>query len=70
MHIPENYLSPETCGVMLATAAPFWYLSIRKVEAQVSLHKETIPMLGLSSLIFRYRGEQRLMQSEVFFLLS
>lgn len=49
MHIPENYLSPETCGVMLATAAPFWYFSIRKVEAQVSLHKETIPMLGLSS---------------------
>lgn len=49
MHIPENYLSPQTCGVMLTAVAPFWYLSVRKVDAQIKLHKETIPMLGLSS---------------------
>ncbi|BCA87034.1 cobalt transporter CbiM [Enterococcus saigonensis] len=49
MHIPENYLSPQTCGVMLATVAPVWYVSIKKVDAQIKLHKETIPMLGLSS---------------------
>lgn len=49
MHIPENYLSPQTCGVMLATVAPVWYISVKKVDAQIKLHKETIPMLGLSS---------------------
>ncbi len=25
MHIPDGYLSPATCGVMYAAAAPFWY---------------------------------------------
>lgn len=49
MHIPENYLSPQTCSVMLATVAPVWYISVKKVDAQIKLHKETIPMLGLSS---------------------
>lgn len=26
MHIPDGYLSPATCAVMYAGAAPFWYL--------------------------------------------
>ncbi|MGI9037109.1 MAG: energy-coupling factor ABC transporter permease, partial [Pyrinomonadaceae bacterium] len=26
MHIPDGYLSPVTCAVMYAAAAPFWYL--------------------------------------------
>lgn len=49
MHIPENYLSPQTCAVMTTVMAPVWYKSIRKIEIQVKLNKEMIPMLGISS---------------------
>lgn len=49
MHIPENYLSPQTCAVMAGAMLPIWYKSVHKVEEQVKLHKETIPMLGISS---------------------
>ena len=27
MHIPDGYLSPATCGVMYAAAAPFWLIA-------------------------------------------
>ena len=30
MHIPENYLSPSTCGVLAVAMAPIWYLSVQK----------------------------------------
>lgn len=49
MHIPENYLSPQTCAVMAGVMVPVWYKSVRKVETQIKLKKETIPMLGISS---------------------
>lgn len=42
MHIPENYLSPSTCGVLGAVMVPIWLLSIRKV-------KETVPREKLPS---------------------
>ncbi|MHB1006774.1 MAG: cobalt transporter CbiM [Chloroflexota bacterium] len=32
MHIPDGYLSPQTCAVMYAAAAPFWYVAARKVK--------------------------------------
>lgn len=32
MHIPENYLSPGTCGVLAVAMAPIWYISIQKVK--------------------------------------
>ena len=36
MHIPENYLSPSTCGVMGAVMVPVWLHAARKV-------RETVP---------------------------
>lgn len=44
MHIPENYLSPSTCGVMTAAMVPVWAHAVKKVNAE--LPKEKIPMLG------------------------
>ncbi len=32
MHIPDGYLSPSTCAVLYATAAPFWYMALRKTK--------------------------------------
>lgn len=49
MHIPENYLSPSTCGVMGAVMIPIWYESIKKVKIQMKERKETIPLLGIAS---------------------
>lgn len=49
MHIPENYLSPSTCGVMGVVMLPIWYESIKKVKVQVKERKETIPLLGIAS---------------------
>ncbi|HBE80185.1 MAG TPA: cobalamin biosynthesis protein CbiM, partial [Firmicutes bacterium] len=31
MHIPEGYLSPQTCGVMGAVMLPIWAATGRKV---------------------------------------
>lgn len=35
MHIPDGYLSPQTCAVGFAVAAPFWVASAAKVEGRV-----------------------------------
>lgn len=32
MHIPDGYLSPSTCAVLYAAAAPFWYVSLQKMK--------------------------------------
>ena len=32
MHIPDGYLSPSTCAVLYAAAAPFWYTALRRVK--------------------------------------
>ena len=45
MHIPENYLSPETCAVMAAAMVPVWYKSVKKVRETVP--KEKMPLLGI-----------------------
>lgn len=45
MHIPENYLSPETCAVMAAAMVPVWYKAAKKVRETVP--KEKMPLLGI-----------------------
>lgn len=45
MHIPENYLSPSTCAVMAAAAAPALALSAKRVKE--NLPKEKITLLGV-----------------------
>jgi cobalt/nickel transport system permease protein len=47
MHIPENYLSPQTCAVMTVAMAPVWVASVKKVRAE--LPKEKIPMIGVAA---------------------
>src|ERR1700674_3950685 len=45
MHIPDGYLSPSTCAVLAAAAAPFWYVALQRVKA--SLSARLIPLLSL-----------------------
>lgn len=47
MHIPDNYLSPQTCAVMTAAMVPVWTVSVRKVKA--ALPKEKISVLGVGA---------------------
>ena len=49
MHIPDNYLSPESCAVLAVAAAPVVGLSITKVRAQLKENKELAPMLGIAA---------------------
>lgn len=44
MHIPENYLSPATCGVMTVAMIPVWAHAIKKVK--IDLPKEKLPLVG------------------------
>lgn len=34
MHIPDGFLSPQTCAVCYATTAPFWYAAWRSLKRQ------------------------------------
>lgn len=53
MHIPENYLSPQTCAVMGAIMLPIWYKAVKEVEVKVKEAKEAVPMMGMmTSLSF------------------
>ncbi|MFN7920439.1 MAG: cobalt transporter CbiM [Bryobacteraceae bacterium] len=45
MHIPDGYLSPSTCAVLYAGAAPFWYVATKRVSAL--LHTRLVPLLSL-----------------------
>jgi cobalt/nickel transport system permease protein len=47
MHIPENYLSPQTCAVMAVAMVPVWAHAIKKVKQDVS--KEKMPLLGVGA---------------------
>ena len=47
MHIPENYLSPQTCAVMTAAVLPAWIVSVRKIRTEIP--KEKLPMLGAAA---------------------
>ena len=47
MHIPDNYLSPQTCGVAFAAMVPVWAVSIHKVHKE--LPEEKISYLGVAA---------------------
>lgn len=47
MHIPENYLSPETCAVMSVVMLPVWYLAVKKVKEEMP--KDKLPLLGIGA---------------------
>lgn len=47
MHIPENYLSPSTCGVLAAVMVPVWVHAGRKVKETVP--RDKMPLLGLAA---------------------
>ena len=47
MHIPDGYLSPATCAVLYAGAAPFWAVALRRVRQQ--LHTRLVPLISLFS---------------------
>lgn len=47
MHIPDGYLSPATCAVAYAAAAPFWFIAFRKVKRL--LHTKAVPLLAVFS---------------------
>jgi cobalt/nickel transport system permease protein len=45
MHIPDGYLSPATCAVLYAGAAPFWYVAIERMKK--ALQTRLVPLLSL-----------------------
>ncbi len=47
MHIPENYLSPSTCGVFTVAMVPVWVHATKKVKTE--LPKEKLPLLGVGA---------------------
>ncbi len=49
MHIPDGYLSPSTCAVLYAAAAPFWYTALRRVKK--SLTTRLVPLLSVMAAL-------------------
>ncbi len=47
MHIPDGYLSPSTCAIAYASAAPFWYVALQKVKRH--LHSRFLPLISVFS---------------------
>ena len=47
MHIPDGYLSPSTCAVLYAAAAPFWYAAFARVKHLLS--SKVVPLLAVAS---------------------
>lgn len=45
MHIPDNYLSPSTCGIFGLIMLPVWGLSIRKIKRDIP--REKIAYIGV-----------------------
>lgn len=45
MHIPDGYLSPVTCAVLYAAAAPFWYVALNRVKKL--LNTKLVPLLSV-----------------------
>jgi cobalt/nickel transport system permease protein len=35
MHIPDGYLSPQTCAVMYGATVPFWAMAAKRVRKVV-----------------------------------
>jgi cobalt/nickel transport system permease protein len=49
MHIPDGYLSPQTCAVGYAVALPFWYAAGRRVKKVVRTAQ--VPTLAVLSAV-------------------
>jgi cobalt/nickel transport system permease protein len=47
MHIPDGYLSPITCLVMLCLVLPFWVMGVRALRERLSA--KSIPLVALFS---------------------
>jgi len=47
MHIPDGYLSPQTCAVMGAVMLPVWWTSVKKV--QNTINKKYVPLMALGA---------------------
>ena len=57
MHIPDGYLSPSTCAVGYAIAAPFWYVALERVKRL--LQTRLVPLAGGGlRLLFRRHDVQ------------
>jgi len=48
MHIPDHYLSPQTCAVMTAFMAPVWAVSVARVKKK-KITSSKIPLIGISA---------------------
>lgn len=49
MHIPENYLSPSTCGVLAAAMVPVWVHAGRRLRHDVP--RDRMPALGVAAAL-------------------
>lgn len=49
MHIPENYLSPETCAVMAVLAAPVVIACAKRIKSKLS--PQELPLLGVGAAV-------------------
>ena len=49
MHIPENYLSPETCAVMAVLAAPVVITCAKRIKSKLS--PQELPLLGVGAAV-------------------
>src|SRR5258706_4082192 len=49
MHIPDGYLSPETCAAMYVAAAPFWYTALQRIKRL--LNTRLVPLLAVFSAV-------------------
>lgn len=46
MHIPDHYLSPQTCAIMTAAVIPAWAVSIKKIRLELPLKKISLMGVG------------------------
>jgi cobalt/nickel transport system permease protein len=47
VHIPDGYLSPQTCAVMYGAAVPFWAVAARRVKKVV--RNRYVPLLAIGA---------------------
>lgn len=45
MHIPDGYLSPTTCAVLYAGAAPFWYVALKRTKRLLAT--QMLPLISV-----------------------
>jgi len=45
MHIPDGYLSPVTCLVLILLTLPFWYRGVQKLRQ--TMNARSVPLIAL-----------------------